>query len=130
MTLGGSDTVPSQELRQKGAINDILGMRLQKNQTSSWTVSLKTVYLHGRRHTINVPVPCWQLACNASARMPGPMLAPEGNGNRLHFILEVGSECIQTTFWDMKLQQVRLAPELSVWKPFYLYEHRYAVPFW
>ena len=130
MTLGGSDTVPSQELRQKGAINDILGMRLQKNQTSSWTVSLKSVYLHGRRHTINVTVPCWQLACNASASMPCPVLAPKRNENTLLFILEVGSECIQTAFWDMKLYQIRLAPELSVWKPSYPYERSYAVPFW
>ena len=62
--------------------------------------------------------------------MPCPVLAPDRNENTLRFIVAVGPKCIQTTFWDMKLQHIRLAPELSVWKPSYLYEHRYAVPFW
>ena len=92
--------------------DDILDVKMQKNQTGSGTVSLKTFYLHGRRHPINVTVPCWQLACNASARMPGPMFAPKRKENRLRFILELGSECIQTTFWDMELKQDQIGSRI------------------
>ena len=60
---------------------------------------LKPSYLYGHRYTIDLTVPCWQLACNAGARLPSPELAPRKNDNRLLVFLQVGS-CEIGKKWD------------------------------
>ena len=70
----------------------------------------KPSHLYGKRYTINHTVPCWQLACNARARLPS--LSWRQEGTRIDYVFfQVGSECIQKTFQALKLQKNQIGSQ-------------------
>ena len=80
-------------------------IKLQKNQIGPWRIRLKLSYLYGHMYTINVTGPLSTAPCTVSARLAPKVSLPRCNKNRLRVFLQVGWECLQTTFWHIKLQK-------------------------